>query len=184
MPHLSLDLSQMYHGKVRCWNDAGVEVFGHNDVVYQGGDVLAHLAAGDSQYRISHMYFEYENTAGSVTAGSVSRADTAASRQGVSAPYDLIRAPLVAVPLLAAADGNHLANQATFYALTTASVGAISGLPFTAGANSKVYAMCLVAAPGGSDRLQDQLYARWILSSAVPVSGSGLISGSWITVWN
>jgi hypothetical protein len=181
--HLSVDLSEIYRGHVRIWNEAGLVVTGHNDVVYSGGDILAHLAAGDSQYRISHFYFEYENTAGAPVAGTVSRSDTAASRQGVSAPYDLIRAPLVATPILTPSDVNHLSNQATFYALTTASVGAVNGLPFTSGADSKIYAMCMVAAPGGSDRLQDRLYARWILSTVVPVAGSGLVSGAWLAEW-
>lgn len=180
----ALDLPDIYRGFIRCSNDAGLVVVSHNDVVYQGGDILAKLAAGNSNYKISHMYFEYQNTAGSVTAGTVSRADTAASRQGVSSPYDLIRAPLVAVPNLTAADGNHAFNQATFYALTTATTGLLHGLSFSAGANSKIYAMCLVAAPGGSDQLQDLLYARAILSSPLPVSGSGQVSGAWTAFWN
>lgn len=179
-----MNMPVFYRGHVRITNSDGVTVTGWNDVTYQGGDVLAALAAGQSDYRISHMYFEYENTAGAPTAGTVSRTDTAASRQAVSAPKDLIRAPLIAVPILAAADVNHTANRATFHALTVATTGLINTLPFSAGSNSKIYAACLVAAPGGTDYLQDLVYARFILTTVLPVSGSGQCSGTWACDWN
>ncbi len=178
------DINRRYRSRIILRNEAGQEAIGENLVTYQGGDVLAGLVAGRSTYKISHMYFEYENTAGAPTAGVAARTDTAVSRQAVSAPKDLIRAPLIAVPTLTAADGNHVANRATFYALTTATTGLISSLPFTAGANSKIYAACLVAAPGGNTTAQDLVYARYILSVVLPVTGTGQCSGTWIADFN
>jgi hypothetical protein len=176
-------ISKRYHGHVIVTDQSsGVAVEGHNDCPYQAGDILCGLAAGFANYRISHAYFEYQNTAGGTTPAAFALTDTAISRQAVVSPYDLIRAPLIAQPVLSATDVHHAANQAVFTALSNAAVG-LNGLTFSAGANSKVISLCLVSATGGSNPLLDLLYARFVLGSALPVSGSGLISVSWPTTW-
>lgn len=175
-----LDLSNSCVGRVVVSN--GVDtVTAYNAVVYQGGDILAALAGGQSQYKFSYLYFEYENTSGSPSAGSVARTDTAATRQGVTTPYDLVRAPFVSNPVYNTTDGNHAANQTTFFAITSATTG-LNGLPFTSGANSKIYAVCLVASPTGAAS-GDMLYARALLGTPLPVAGSGQVSGSYISYW-
>ncbi len=179
MPASRLHLPSRYSGRVvvRC-GDAISE--GHNDVTFQGADVLAALMAGHSEYKISHAYLEFANIV-DPDSGTMSRSDTAASRQAVSDPYDLIRAPLIAVPLVASTDGDHDGNRVTYHALSNAAEGLINELEFSADADSNIYAACLVAAPGGSDHLQDLVYARYILSSPIPVSGLGSVSLAWIT---
>ncbi len=174
-----LHLPSRYHGRVqvRC-GDAVAE--GHNDVTYQGGDILAALMAGHPEYKISHAYLEFANTE-ELDSGSFSRSDTAASRQAVSEPYDLLRAPLIAVPLIEAADEDHDGNRATYLALSNSASGLIHDLDFTAEAGSQIYAACLVAAPGGSDHLQDLVYARYILDSVIPVTGLGQVTIAWMT---
>ncbi len=157
-----------------------VEVRGKNLVVYNGGDIIAALLAGKPNYKISAFYFEYENTAGTPSAAAVDRSDTAADRQAVTTPKDLLRAQLVAAPLIESADDNHLGNQVTFHAVTSATTG-LNGLPFSAGADSKVYAVCLVATPTPGTPADDLLYARFLLDTALPVSGSGSVAGSWVT---
>jgi hypothetical protein len=180
----TFEIPERLTGRVLVRNDAGAEADGHNDVVYTGGDVIAQLLAGKSNYRISHVYFEYENTAGTPSAGAVARTDRAADIHGYTAPRDIIRAALIAEPLIEAADGDHDGNQVTFHALTTSSTGLLNSLPFSAGSDSKIFAVCLVAAPAGSNHLQDVLYARFVLSTAVPVTGGGQASCTWITKAN
>ena len=180
--HDHIDLKANARGFVRLQSGLLV-VEGKNLVTYQGGDILASLLAGDMRYRISHIYFEFENTPGIPGAAAANRTDTGASVRSLTAPRDIVRAPLVAAPLLSTGDSNHAANRATFHALTTATVGLINGLPFGAASNSKVYAVGLVAAVGGQDHTQDLLYARWIPANALPVV-SGQVSGTWTTEAN
>ncbi len=175
-------LIEQLSGRVIVSNERGDRSEGKNLVVYTGGDIIAALLSGKANYKISHFYFEYENVDGSVTAAAVARGDTVSSRQAVSDPYDLLRAPLVAVPLITASDENHEGNQATFHAVTSGTTGLINELTFSAGAFSQVYAVCLVAAPVSEDSGQDVLYARYLLETPVPVTGTGLVSGSWATI--
>ncbi len=158
----------------------GFTVCGSNLVVNQGHDIVAALLAGKSNYRISHMYFEYENTVGTPVEGAAAVTDTAADIQAAVSPRDIIRAPLVATPVLAPGNVAHQGNYATFHAATNASVGLINALPFSAAANSKVYAQCLIVAPGGSAYLQDLIYARFILPAPLTVGGNGVVAASWV----
>ena len=65
----------------------------HNDVVYEGFDVLAEIMSGNLDARINAMYFKFHNTgAGAVEA--VTKNLTAADFQGVSSPYDYTKAEL------------------------------------------------------------------------------------------
>jgi len=178
----ALNLKTMVRGSVRL--QSGIyAVAGWNLVTYQGGDILAALLSGDQRFKISHMYFEFENVDGVPGAAAAARTDTGASVRSLATPRDLVRAPLVATPLKSAADANHAGNRVTFHALTTASVGLINGLPFGAASFSKVYAACLVAAVGGADHTQDLVYARWIPPAPLPVV-QGQVSGTWTTAAN
>jgi hypothetical protein len=159
----------------------GVSVLGHNDVVYTGGDVLARLLAGHSAYRISHICFEFENTVGTPAAAAVQRSDTIATLHGLATPRDFVRAPLVSEPSIVAADASHQGNQVTFHALTAASTGVLHAQGFSVASNSKVFAVSLIAAPGGSNYLQDVLYARYRLTTPLPVGPTGQASATWVT---
>jgi hypothetical protein len=167
-------------GRVRVWNDEGFESLGKNLVVYTGGDVLMGLAAGKPNYRIAGFYFEYINTSGSISEPAVVRTDTAATRQAMASPHDLLRAQLAAAPLISALSGLYNGNQATYFSVSSATTGALHSLPFTAVANSHVYAVCLVATPVPGDLTQDILYSRYLLGTPVPVTGSGQVSASWM----
>jgi hypothetical protein len=153
------------------------EVVGQNLVVYGGDDVVAALLAGLPAYKISHIAFEYENTAGTPAPAPAARTDSNATLMGLAGNFDYVRAALSAGPLLAASDGNHAGNQVTFTATTTAAIGEHS-LAFSAAQNSKVYAVSLLAAPTGL-AAGDVMFARWILSTPLPVVGSGQVSATW-----
>lgn len=180
----TFEIKERLTGRVIVRNESGDESIGHNDVVYTGGDIIAQLLAGHPEYRISHVYFEYENTVGVPVAAAVDRTDRAGDIHGYTTPRDIVRAALIAEPLIAPADVDHDGNLVTFHALTTASVGVLDGIPFSAASDSKIFAVCLIAAPAGSDHLQDVLYARFILTTPVPVTGSGQASCTWLTKAN
>jgi hypothetical protein len=82
-------------------------------------------------------------------------------------------------PQLAAADGNHLFNRATFISITAGTNG-VNGLPFGVASNSKVFSLGLLAAPTGV-YTGDILYAHYALPSALAAAGSGQISATWAT---
>lgn len=168
------------HGYVRVRNEDGVSVEARNLVVYNGGDILAQLLAGNAQYRISRMYFGYENTAGSPTPAPAARTDTADSAfHSLAAPQDFVIAPTLEPAILTAADPNHLFNRVLFHAIANSLVG-VNGLPFSAANDSKVFSLGLVASPTGAYP-NDLLYAHFILPTALPVVGSGQVSASWAT---
>lgn len=175
-----LDLSRG-RGFVRL--DTGIVTQGFNLITYQGGDIIAQLVSGNVAYKIAAMWFEFQN---STPSGIVaSRTDTAATvRAALSTTRDIVRAQMVAQPLLTASDVNHQFNQAQFTAVTTATVGLVNGLAFSSGAGSKVYAVDLVATPistgAPTDYLGDLIYARWIVPTPAAVT-TGQVSCSWIT---
>jgi hypothetical protein len=179
----SIALNRVLRGYVRVRNEAGVEVHSHNLVVYNGGDIIAKLLGGNEEYRISHMYFAYENTVGVPAPPAAARSDTAATTfHALAPPDDFLRAPVLDPPQYQAADANHLFNRVIFNAIASDTVGVL-GLPFGAANNSKVYGVGLIAAPTGA-YLGDLLYAYFVLPTALPAAGSGQISASWATEAN
>jgi hypothetical protein len=166
-------------GYVRVWNEAGMVVESHNLVVYHGGDIIAQLLAGNPEYRISHMYFAYENTVGVPAPPAEARTDTVAYFDGLVAPEDYIRTPILEPPQLVAGDVDHNFNRVTFVAVASAIAGE-HGVPFGAASNSQVSNIGLVAAPTGIVT-GDILYARYVLPVALPAVGSGQISATWAT---
>lgn len=178
--HRSLVPPENLFGRLRVENEAGEFCDQKNMVVYGGADVLARLLAGQNNYRIQHFYLEFQNIAGSPTPLAVSRANNAATvKSYLTTDKDLLRAPLAATPLISASSGTYAGNQATFYALSTATTGLLNGLGFGPGTNSKVMALCLVAAPTGA-HADDIVYARAVLGTPVAAVGAGTISASWI----
>lgn len=175
-----ISLKQMLNGYVRVWNEVGDFVEAHNLVVYTGGDIIAALLAGQPEYRISHMYFAYENTAGApaITITPV-RNDTAATYAALIAPQDYLRAPIIEPPQITAADVNHNGNRVTFNSIANAATGE-NGTSYGAAFSSKVWNVGLVAAPTGATA-GDVLYASFTLPTEIPAAGSGQVSATWAT---
>jgi hypothetical protein len=173
------DSTPTLRGYVEVRNERGDVVRAKNLVVYTGGDIIAKLLGGSPEYRISHIYFAYENTAGAPVPPVPARTDTAAIFHSLAAPFDYLRAPVLVPPAFSASDVNHNYNQAAFTAIASA-VSGMHGVPFGAINNSKVYALGLVAAPTGA-AAGDILYAHFALPAALPAAGSGQISATWMT---
>lgn len=165
------------HGRVSISN--GVDTIeSDNLVTYHGGDILMQLLAGNSQYKISHVYIVFENTAGTPSALTPARTDTASMLRSVSAPKDMLRTALYVPGTLSSGDVNHVSNRVTFLALANASTG-INGLAFSPGSNSKVINLGLVAAPTNA-AAGDVLYAHYQLPTPLAVVGSGQVSVTWL----
>jgi hypothetical protein len=174
------DIAPLLRGYVTVSNGAGLHIAARNLVVYTGGDIIAKLLGGQTEYNISHMYFAFENTVGTPTPPVPARTDTAASAfHSLVSPRDFIRAAVLVPPAFSASDGDHSYNRATFTAIATAAAG-VNGVPFGSSSNSQIYAMGLVAAPTGA-YAGDILYAHFALPTSLPVAGSGQVSATWMT---
>lgn len=176
------DLSKLKNTVV-VTNSAGEQSVGLNLVVYNGADVVAQCLAGNPLYRISHIAFEYENTAGTPAGGTAARTDTVASALlALVNPRDYLRAALSASPLITSGGASYVGNQVTFSATSTASTGVL-GRTFSAGSNSKIYAVSLLAAPTGT-YTGDIMFARYILGTPLAAVGAGQVNGTWTVVAN
>lgn len=147
----------------------GDKVVGINLRVVEGNEILARILAGQSEYKIGGVYFEYENNAGTPTIPGVSKTDGVDYFHNLTSPKDFVRAPLASKPTLSTGDslatGDAVENnRAIFFSLAVADQGD-NGLAFTAAADSKILTVGLVAIPVSGDRTQDLLYARFALST-------------------
>ncbi len=175
---LDLMNAKQLSGRVRVWNEDGDSVEGWNLVTYLGCDCLVRLLAGDITYKIANFAFEYQNTAGTPAPAPAARSDTNALLQALAGSFDYLRGPLVSTPVLSASSGLYNANRATMTALSVATTG-VHGVAFSAGSNSKIYSVSLLASPTGA-AAGDLIYARYILPSALPAVGSGQVGASWM----
>jgi hypothetical protein len=141
-----------------------------NIIPYQGADILARLLAGDNDYKPGAMFFEYENTAGTPTPPSPTRAEDISyylNDLPLTSNRDYLRIPLVVSPSLTASGSDYAGNQVTFFALTSGTSGE-HGEPFGAGDDSKVYGVALAATPEPTQASQDWLFSRSYGFTVVP----------------
>jgi len=147
----------------------GESLRGFNLRTIEGNEILARLAAGQEEYKIAGVYFEYENNAGVPAIPGFDKTTDVDYFHSLSNPNDFVRAPLVSAPVLSTGDSLATGdavnnNRASFFALAIADEGD-NGLDFTAAADSKITTVGLVATPVSGDRTQDLLYARFGLST-------------------
>lgn len=175
MKHSQCDLavSNVYgHYSVYRIDDSGKWNFlfdKKNTVLYTWGYLAAKLfGEGDSDYKVSAAYIEYENVVNSsdpATIPTVSRDDDISYFTGLAGNKDYLRVALSGTPTIDVSSGyedyfvGDQGNQCTFVAQTTGSTG-VNGLDFSDLVNSKVYGITLVATPLFSDKSQDVLFCR------------------------
>ena len=171
----------------------------HNQVQYTWGPIVAKALGFRPQtdrpnYRISAIYFEFENVSTPETVVS----ESASFPKDLSISYynsfasdrDFLRVPLIIEPTLSTSVGyedklpvEHQDNQLTFFAQTSGNSG-VRGVGFgnnVDGKNSKIYAAALVAAPDFNDPTKDVIFARTVFSSGhqVPKEASSQIGITW-----
>lgn len=167
-----------------------------NMIMFEAADVMARLVKGDPSYRISHMYFEYENNSNG--DGSVSSTPTLNRGMGRSSfdaitgsgpnPQDWLRVPIVTDGLLQVYPDNsddYKGNAVTFTATSAASVSQEGESPahnyFGTGVDgpSKIFAVALVAAPSPADHTKDLIFSRLVLTTPFPVSAGSHPAAFW-----
>ena len=173
-----LIIPRQLRGRIWVENEDGFRVEATNLVVYTGGDIIAQLLAGNGQYRISHMYFGFENDP-APTFAPPDRGDTVEFFSTLVSPQDYLRAAIMQPTQIEAADPNHEGNRVIFNAVASGTVG-VNGLDFGAAFASHVGTLGLGAAPTGAVA-GDVLYARVNLPTPLPAAGSGQVSATWAT---
>lgn len=124
---------------------------------------------GDTDYRISHVYIEYENVtlpADPVTVPSYDADDGRGYYDNLVSPQDYLRVPITGVPATQIATGYESlftdgvdGNKLVFFAQTAGTTGE-NGVAFSNAVNSKVFGIALVSVPTEADKTKDVLITR------------------------
>jgi hypothetical protein len=144
------------------------------------------LGFGDSAYKISKMYLEFENTGSAVSEPSFGAADSRTYYDNLVAPKDYLRVDTAnptlqinaaqASSFTSGVDGNQLLFRAQ-----SAGTAGVNGVAFSDAGPSRLYGLALVAAPVNADKTKDVLVTRAYFESGDQVTkqASGQLGVSW-----
>lgn len=151
-----------------------------NLILFEGADIMAGLLAGRNGFAVSHMYFQYRNTADTfVVDNPITRGSGRTSFDAIvgdDPPEDWLRVPIITTPQLTKIpddSADYDANAAWFCATSAASATLVGESPthnaFTSSGPtpSKVFSVALVAAPAAADSKQDRVLSRVNLDDPV-----------------
>lgn len=135
-----------------------------------GAAATRSLGFGDASYKISAAYVEFENLADPdtvITPPTFERGDTIDYYHELlySSSRDFLRVPLIAAPTVGISTGYETqftgedGNVLSFWLQTQGTTG-FHGKTFSAGVNSKVFGVALVATPVSGDQSKDIIVAR------------------------
>lgn len=143
-----------------------------NQIQYSWGAVAAQcIGLGNANYRVNAMYLEYENVADAddpVTIPTYERGDGIDYYRNLvyTGSRDFLRVPLSLQPSIGIEPGFEdyftpglTGNVLTFHTQSQGTAG-FNGKPFSAGVNSKIFGVALVATPNFSDQTKDIILAR------------------------
>jgi hypothetical protein len=156
-----------------------------NTLLYTWGFIASRcIGVGDSQYRVSVAYLEFENNQGPISVPSFDRSDGLQYYMDLaSSPVrDYLRVPIRPQPEIVVASGYEefltpdQGNCCIFYAQSQGGTG-VHGRPFSDGVHSTIFGVALAAAPVPTDPSQDVLFARsyYATTNQVPKVPSGQI---------
>jgi len=168
------------HGLVEiCDLDGTILLQKKNQLQYDWAAIAGKcIAVGDLNYRLRGMYLEYENVAAPGSAATLpdtSRGTTQAYYAGLNAVAnrDFLRLPFATAPATTT-DGEFTSHFAPHTglgniftcAVITTGVAGFHGKPFaTAGVNSKIAGLALVAMPIENSQAADLIFARLPLAA-------------------
>ncbi len=169
----------------RCLNRANQIQFDWARIALQA------IGKGQSKYRISTIYVEFQNVASPGDPGSVPAYDRDEGVEyytGLAGDRDYLRLPLLSEPVLSVSaagtpyfegEGDDF-DTMTFFAQTSGALG-VNGLEFSSSANSLAVGIALVATPVPADRTRDVVFGRayFALDEQVPKEASHQIAVSW-----
>lgn len=165
-------------GHVRVWTELnGQRRLYHesrNTIVYSASEALNRLLAGQSEYKVGGIYFQFQNLASAgdpITPVSVAQTDTVDTFQALSSPNGFVRAALSLEPAISTQGASYSNNRGTYYAsIAESAIPVTAGITFGNSQNSALSAAGLVATPT-SDYLDDILIARVSLTKLIPQVG-------------
>ena len=143
----------------------------HNLVLNGAADIMAQLAAGNPDYAIATMYFEFTNgSVPSVTPLVDEGQDYYNGLDGVN--KDFLRVAISSTPTIESSGVDYAGDIARFFGLTSGAVG-VKGLTFSQAAGSKVYGAALAASPTNAFS-GDVVFSRFYFTSLSKLNGSQL----------
>jgi len=174
-----------------------------NLVLYRAADLMAQAITGNDEYKISSVYFEYDNS--NTNVPSFTREDGESYYNALpdspTGSRDFLRIPIAASPSFSVESGStgtsssssssggggsapsyYLNNIVTFYAVTSGEVG-IKGHSYSDGI-SNVLGAALVATPVQSDQAQDKVFSRTYFSSSFQKEPNHQIAVQWALQFN
>lgn len=167
-----------------------------NKILYQGADIMAALLGGDLNHRISHMYMEFENTAGAPALPTINRDNGRSYFAAIDGTgnRDWVRVPIIMNPSLSIVpnDSVDYSGNTVMFVATTASVDPAQGKAdasnYFADAGpdgpSKIFSLGLVAATDQNNEGNDKVFSRVNLSTAMPLQPSSHIVFFWSIKFN
>jgi len=139
----------------------------HNAILDAAYEAAVATLSGRSEYRVSHMYIEFEKSSGSLTPPAIDSDDQAYYtdlKANASADTDYLRVPLNEAPTYSGSVSPFTANVVAFSAQTGITIGereqASPGDGFTLSTGDRVVGGALVCCPTG-DKNDDILFARF-----------------------
>lgn len=142
-----------------------------NLVLKEWGAIVGNaLRTGDSKYRISHMYLEYQNVASPGDPADIPSFDREAGNGvayfnslSLSADRDYLRIPLTATQFVSSDETEFPeGNVAIFFAMSQGMLG-VHGKPYSDVVNSTLAGGALVAGIDDSDHTRDLVLSRFYL---------------------
>jgi len=145
---------------------------------------------GDTSYKISRIYVEYENVASPGDAVAVPTFDVDDGRayyDNLVAPQDYLRIPLSGLPDTQIASGfenvftEDVDGNKLIFAGQTSGTAGENSVAFSDSVNSKVFGLALVAAPDDADKTKDVIVSRGYYPTADQKvkQASGQIGVTW-----
>ena len=165
----------------------------YNQIQYDWGAIATRcIGKGERNYRVSAMYIEFENVASPGNAVAIPTYERSEGRSYYqdlqdSVNRDFLRIPLLYEPSVRIQAGREdyfeeglTGDVLRFAAQSQGSVG-FHGKTFSAGTNSKVFGVALVATPVFSDPTQDLIFARTYFqtSEQLVVAASKSVGITW-----
>jgi hypothetical protein len=153
----------------------------HNLVVFSGADIIAKAITGDTAYRLSTLYFEFDNVTLSPPPSYLTDRTADRSYYDFSAgTRDFLRVPLSGAPAMAASTVDYDGNQLTFFGMTSGSgqLGGAGTANYTNGVSS-VIGVGLLASPTPLVQANDVLFARTYLTVPIQKEANKQVAISW-----
>lgn len=160
-----------------------------NLILYEAADIMSMLVKGRSEYRVSHMYFQYQNTVGTPVQPSLTKDLGRSDFDSITGAdkRDWLRVPIITEPLIDSSDeAVYENNQVTFTASSASSASLTGESPAgnvfsdtTPDGPSKIYSLALVSTPTISDNTKDRIFSRVNPASILTVQAGHHVTVFW-----